>query len=162
MHFTKPHLPINIPVLYSIKRASSKEAPSYDNTTFWSMCCTAFFDFLWVGKFIIPAGGSYDPSCHLSLRDVTVDNRANPRLLQLLLRQSKTDRFKQGVKVYMGATDRTVCPIQAVLSYLKQRSTKPGPLFITGKGKGCMFSSSLKSILHKLKLNQHDYNTNSF
>ena len=129
------------------------------------MCCTAFFGFLRVGAFTIPAGGSYDPSCHPSLHNVAVDNRANPCLLQLLLRQSKTDPFKQGIKVYMGATDSTVCPIQAVLSYLKQRSTKPGPLFITEKGKGwtrSMFSSSLKSILHKLKLNQHGYNTHSF
>ena len=133
-HFTKLRLTITIPILYSIKRALSKEAPSYDNTTFWAMCCTAFFGFLRVGEFTIPAGGSYDTSCHLSLRGVAVDNRANPRLLQLLLRQSKTDPFKQGVKVYMGATDSTVCPIQAVLSYLKQRSTKPGPLFITKKG----------------------------
>jgi len=129
------------------------------------MCCTAFFGFLWVSKFTIPAGGSYDPSCHLSLQGVVVDNRANPHLLQIFLKWSKTDPFKQGVKVYMGATDSTVCPIQAVLSYLKQRSTKLGPLFITEKGKGwtrSMFSSSLKSILHKLKLDQHCYNTHSF
>ena len=94
-----------------------------------------------------------------------VDNRANPHLLQLFLKQSKTDPFKQGVKVYIGATDSTICPIQAVLSYLKQRSTKPGPLFITGEGKGwtrTMFSSKLKCILHKLKLSQHSYNTHSF
>ena len=67
--------------------------------------------------------------------------------------------------MYIGATDSTVCPIQAVLSYLKQRSTKPGPLFITGEGKGwtrTMFSSKLKCILHKLKFSQHSYNTHSF
>ena len=67
--------------------------------------------------------------------------------------------------MYIGATDSTVCPIQAVLSYLKQWNTKPGPLFITEKGKGwtrSMFYSSLKSILHKLKLDQHCYNTHSF
>jgi len=84
--------------------ALSKEAPSYDNTTFWAMCCTAFFGFLRVSKFTIPAGGSYDPSCHLSLRDIAVDNRANPHLLQLFLNQSRTDPFKQGVKVFMGAS----------------------------------------------------------
>jgi len=95
--------------------ALSKKAPSYDNTTFWAMCFTAFFGFLQVSEITIPAGGSYEPSCHLSLCGVVVDNRANPHLLQLFLKRSKTDSFKQGVKVYMDATDSTICPIQAVL-----------------------------------------------
>ena len=87
-HFTKPLLPITIPILRSIKTALSKEAPSYDCTTFWAMCCLAFFGFLRVSEFTIPAEDSYDSSCHLSLGDITVDNRTEPRLLQLFLKQS--------------------------------------------------------------------------
>ena len=77
-HFTKPCLLIIIPILYKIKMVLSKEAPLYDNTTFLAMCYNAFFGFLWVSEFTIPTGGSYDPSCHLSLRDVAVDNRKSP------------------------------------------------------------------------------------
>jgi len=59
-------------------------------------------------------------------------------LLQLLLKQSRTDPFKQGAKVHLGATDSPVCPVKAVLSYLEKRSTRPGPLFITSEGiEGC-------------------------
>ena len=164
-HFTKPRLPITLPILQSIKRALSKDTPSYDNTTFWAMCCLAFFGFLRVSKFTIPGDSTYDPACHLSLNDIAVDSRANPRLLQLLLKQSKTDPFKQGATVHLGATDNPVCPVKAVLSYLEKRSTRPGPLFITSEGKGWtrrMFCASLKSVLHKLKLDQHSYNTHSF
>ena len=79
------------------------------------MCCLALFGFLRVSEFTIPLEGSYGSSCHLSLQDVTVDNRAKPRLLQLLLKQSKTD---PSAEVYIGATDTTICPVKAVLSYL--------------------------------------------
>jgi len=99
------------------------------------------------------------------LDDIAVDSRANPHLLQVLLKQSKTDPFKQGVKVHLGATNSLVCPVKAVLSYLHKRSTRASPLFITSEGKGWtrrMFCASLKSELHNLKLDQHSYNTHSF
>ena len=164
-HFTKPHLPITIPILRTIKTALSKETPSYDSTTFWAMYCLAFFGFLRVSEFTIPAEDSYDSSCHLSLGNIAVDNRTKPRLLQLFLKQSETDRYKQGTTVYMGATDSTVCPVKAVLSYLQKRSTQPGPFFVTEKGKGwtrSTFCVRLKSVLHKLKLDNNCYNTHSF
>ena len=54
-HFTKPRLPITITILHSIKAALAKETPSYDNITFWAMCYLAFFGFLRVSEFTIPA-----------------------------------------------------------------------------------------------------------
>jgi len=91
------------------------------------MCCLAFFRFLRVGEFTIPTESSYSPSHHLSLQDISVDSRTNPCLLQLLLKQSKTDPFRHGAKVYIGAMDTTICPIRAVLAYLAKRSSRPGP-----------------------------------
>jgi len=84
-HVAKPRLPITLPILQSIKRALSKDIPSYDNTTFSAMCCLVFFGFLRVNKFTIPGDSTYDSACHLSLDDIAVDSRANPRLLQVLL-----------------------------------------------------------------------------
>jgi len=101
----------------------------------------------------------------LSLKDVAIDNRKEPRLLQLALKQSKTDTFKQGCKVYVGATDNIICPIKAVISYLSKRTNQPGPLFITKDGKGwtaAMFRAALKSLLVKLKVDKDHYNTHSF
>ena len=145
-HFTKPRLPITFPILRSIKRVLSKDTPSYDNTTFWAMCCLAFFGFLRISEFTTPGDSPYDPASHLSLNDIAVDSRANLRLLQLPLKQSKTDLFKQSVTVHLGATDSPVCPVKAVLLYLVKRDTRPGPLFITSEGKGWtrrMFCASL-------------------
>jgi len=60
----------------------------------------------------------------------------------------------------MGATDSTVCPIMAVLSYPTKKSSQPGPLFIAKEGKGwtrAMFCAGLKSLLVDLNLNKHAY-----
>ena len=160
----KTRLPITIHMLHKMRTLLAKRAPSFYNTTLWAMCCLAFFGFLRVSEFTIPTESSYNPSRHLSLRDIAVDNRKNPRLLQLLLKESKTDPFKQGVKVYVGATDSPVCPIKAMLSYLSERSKIQGPLFITKEGTGwtgTMFRAGLKSLMADLKLDKQCYNTHS-
>ena len=132
----KTRLPITIQMLHSIKTLLSRKPPSFYNTTLWAMCSLAFFGFLRVSEFTLPTESSYESSHHLSLSDIAVDNRKTPRLLQLSLKESKTDPFKQSVKVYLGATDTPVCPIKAILSYLSRRGKKPGPLFITKRGTG--------------------------
>ena len=81
IHSEKTRLPITIQMLYNIKTLLSKKPSSYYNTTLWAMCCLAFFGFLRVSEFTIPTEGSYDPSRHLSLNDIAVDNRKKPRLL---------------------------------------------------------------------------------
>ena len=164
MNSTRTRLPVTIQILHSIRSLLSKESASYNNTTLWAMCCLAFFGFLRVGEFTIPTEGSYNPSCHLSLSDIAVDNRKNSRLLQLFLKQSNTDPFKQGIIVYMVITDSPVCPIKVILSYLDKRSRQPGPFFITKDGKGwttAMFRAGLRSLLDNLKLDKCHYNTHS-
>ena len=164
IHPGKKRLPITIQLLGRIRHLLSKQ-PSYVNTTLWVMCCLAFFGFLRVSEFTILTEGSYEPSCHLSLEDIAMDNRSKPRLLQLFLKQSKTDPFKHGTEVYIGATDTTICPVKAVLSYLGRRNSHPGPLFITEEGKGwtnSMFRAALQCIVETLKLNKRDYNTHGF
>jgi len=51
---------------------------------------------------------------YVLLSDIAVNNRKKPCLLQLSIKESKTN--PQGVKVYVGATDNSVCPIKAILS----------------------------------------------
>lgn len=158
-------LPITIQMLQRIKKLLSRKPPSYNNTTLWAMCCLAFFGFLRVSEFTIPSEGSYDSSRHLSLEDVAIDSKIKPRVLQLFLKESKTDPFKQGAKVFLGATDSTICPIKAVLGYLAKRNHQPGPLFITKEGKGwtsAMFRAALKSLLVELNVDKQCYNTHSF
>ena len=45
----------------------------------------------------VPSQATYDPTIHLSMQDVAVDNRSSPSLVRILIKQSKTDPFRQGV-----------------------------------------------------------------
>ena len=156
-HSPRIRLPITIQILHSIRRLLSQKPRSHANTMLWAACSLAFFGFLRVSEFTILQEGLYDSSCHLSLQDIAIDSRDTPRLLQVVLKQSKMDPFRQGVTLYVGATDCTICPIKAVLSYLAIRGGHTGPLFITQSGKGLtrhMFTTELDSLLAKLNLNK--------
>ena len=131
----------------------------------WAASCLAFFGFLRSIEFTVPSQGTYDSEVHLSLRDIAVDNKANPLLLQVTIEQSKTDPFRQGVTLYLGRTHFPICPVTAVLPYLAVRGNKHGPLFVLKDGRMLtrqLFSSFLQDILGKLQLNESHFNTHSF
>ena len=106
-------LPITIQMMQKFQRLFSQLPSSYDNTMFWAACCLAFFGFLNVSKFTVPNQQDYDSSTHLSLNDVSVDSRANPRLIRVRIKQSKTDPFRQGTDIYLSITDNSICPYLA-------------------------------------------------
>ena len=45
----------------------------------------------------VPSQATYDPTIHLSMQDVAVDNKSSPSLVRILIKQFKTDLFRQGV-----------------------------------------------------------------
>jgi len=75
--------------MQQIQNALVKEPPSYNNVMLWAACCLAFFGFLRVGEFTIPAKGSYNKSSHLSLRGIAMDKHDNPQLLCITIKQLK-------------------------------------------------------------------------
>ena len=40
---------------------------------------------------------AYDPDVHLNLSDLALDSHTNPSVVQLRIKQSKTDPFRQGI-----------------------------------------------------------------
>jgi len=132
----KVRLPITLLIMQSIKRRLSNQPHSYSNIMLWAACCQAFFGFMSVSEFTIPCHTDYDPSLHLSFQDISVDNRDNPRILKVNIKQSKADPFRQGVQIYLGATDTPLCPILCMIPYLARRGTCAGPLFLTEHGQG--------------------------
>ena len=119
----------------------------------WAACCLAFFRFLKVSEFTVPSHNQYDQSCHLSLEDISIDNKVNPRLVRVTIKQSIMDPFCKVVNIYLGATDSSVCPVVGVLPYLALRGMQDGPLFITEHEEGLtgqIFSAFLDLLLAKL------------
>ena len=161
----RTRLPITLQLLHNIKRLLSQQPSCYDNIMLWAMCCLAFFGFLRVSEFTVPTQGDYDESTHLSLKDISIDSRSNPRLIKVHIKQSKTDPFRQGVGIYLGATDSPICPVSGILPYLAVRGTQPGPLFITNDGKyltRLSFSKRINVLLESLQVDTSLYNTHSF
>ena len=71
----------------------------------------------------------YDQEAHLSEGDVMVDSVSKPTVVQVRIKESKTDPFRKGVMVYLGFTEDELCPVAAVTAYLAVRGRDSGPFF---------------------------------
>ena len=148
-----------------IKKVLLKRPHSYHNIMMWAACCLAFFGFLRCSEFTAPSIAEYDPQMHLSVNDLAVDDKANPQLLRVIIKQSKTDPFCQGVTSFLGKIGSPVCPVNAVLPYLAVRGNHLGPLFILADGRmlTCqLFSTFLDNTLDEMHLSHGEFNTHSF
>jgi len=56
----------------------------------------------------MPNQATYDPDTHLSLADVSLDNRVNPTLIAVHIKQSKIDPFRKNVTLYFSETNHPV------------------------------------------------------
>lgn len=134
----KPRLPITPEILRVLKAAwvpgGGAGAPSREGAMLWAACCTGFFGFLRAAEFTVQSLDSYDPGAHLSLADVAIDSHAHPSMVRLAIKASKTDPFRKGVQVFLGRTDKDICPVAALTSYLLVRGKEPGPLFTFADG----------------------------
>ena len=78
----------------------------------------------------MPSQEVFDPDAHLSPSDIAIDNKESPSVIQVTIKQSKTDPFHHGVQLYLGKTGKDICPVTAILPYLALRGASADPLFI--------------------------------
>ena len=109
----------------SIKVVLAHNPNDYNNTLLWAASCLAFYGFLRCGEFSVSSQEAYDLDMYLSLADITLDDKNNPTVIQVTIKQSKTDPFRQGVELYLGKTGKDICPVCLVIG-----GAKPGPLFV--------------------------------
>ena len=121
-------LPITPEVLHKIKSVWS-QASIFNNIMLWAACCLCYFGFLRSGEVTVPSEAAYDGRAHLNADDVAVDDLANPTVMKVTIKASKTDQFRKGVDIYVGRTRNTLCPVEAMLAYLAKRGTSEGLLF---------------------------------
>ena len=108
-------LPITTEVLRAMQRSWSKDPYDYCNIMLWAVC------FFRSGEITLPSASKFDSSCHLTLNDLSVDDPQNPKAICINLKQSKTDPFRKGVQVFIGATSDCLCPVAALMAYLAVR-----------------------------------------
>ena len=164
-HSPKACLPITLQLLQNIYTYLPLQPHCYNNIMMQAACCLAFFGFHRVSEFTTPSDTQYNKDCHLSIDDISIDSRDNTQLLKITLKQSKTDPFRVGVDLYLGATVGTIYPIKALLPYLAVRGQYKGPLFILEDGKYLTrqrLCTWLNGLLTELHIDTRKYNTHSF
>ena len=87
----------------------------------WGICCTAFFGFFRLGELLAPSAKAFDPAYHLNLADLSANHKSDPSVIHLQIKASKTDPFHRGVTVVLGKTGKDLCPVKALLNYLRVR-----------------------------------------
>ena len=136
-----------------------------DARMLWAASCLCFFGFLQSGEVVCPSEKGYDPERHVCLNDVKTDSHQSPSRLEVTLKGSKTDPFRQGCTVHIGATGMSICPVAAVLAYIAVRGKEPGPLFVWESGKfltRAAFVDSLRDALSTAGLASSDHAGHSF
>ena len=130
----KPRLPITPDILVHLKTLWLRPPVNPDYIMLWAAACTGFFGFLRAGEFTVPSVGDYDPEVHLSIGDIALDSHSDPSLICIRIKQSKTDPFRQGADIFVGATKADICPVQALVNYIAVQGTTPGPRFVFRSG----------------------------
>ena len=96
-----------------------------------------FFSFMRSSKIGAYSESDFYPTRNLNTQDVAIDNLANPQILKVCLKCSKTDPFREGSDIFLARTHDELCPVTAMLTWLVKRNAKPaaeGPLFVLQSG----------------------------
>ena len=128
-HRSRPCLPITPTILRQLKRVWDKSADNFDHIMLWAASTTCFFGFMRAGEITVPSQDAYDPIAHLSFKDIVVYAPANPMVMEVCIKASKTDPFRKGVNLYINRANNDLCPITAMMAYLPIRGGSEGPLF---------------------------------
>ena len=118
-----------------------------------------------MGEITSPSDRGFNPQLHLSFSDVAVDSLSARTVLQIHLKQSKTDQFKQGIDMFVGKTCDDLCPVSAVLACLAARQADPGVPFQFEDGKlltPTIFTNRVREALEALGLHSINYAGHSF
>ena len=126
---TRTRLPITIShlKLFQCFLAIPKTG-QFDSIMFWAAMTLAFFGFLRLSE--LTCNGAYSQDIHLSPSDITfLPTWDDPVHFSVRIKASKTDPFRTGQTILIGKSDQTICPLQAMQTYLLVRGSSPGPLF---------------------------------
>ena len=157
-------LPVTPHIMFKVRESLSLSS-NPDRRVIWAVITTAFFGFFRLGELLPESATGFNIATDLAWGDVAVDNRQAPKMVQIHLKKSKTHQFGRGVDVVVGTTGSPLCPVAAVVDYISERGSQPGPFFLnpdkTALTKS-QFVSRFRSTLQLLGFPQDDYAGHSF
>ena len=130
-------------ILRAIKAVWQKDPspPSPNARILWAASCLCFFVlcfFVFLRSGEIGRARSYaqrkphltlNPTWSLQTLRWTAGQPHPPSAMQVRIKASKTDPFRQGFTLHIGVAEGVLCPVAAVLTYMVSRGGDPGPLF---------------------------------
>ena len=105
-------------------------AAGRDSTAYWAIATAAFFGFFRLGELLVEAETSHNPTLHLCWGDVAINDRSAAMMVKFHLRKSKCDQFGTGADVLLGRSGYQLCPVAAILAYIKARGDTQGAFFV--------------------------------
>lgn len=128
-----PRLPITVTHLYKLHNfINNKQIPFMDKLLLWSAITTAFFGLLRSAEYTSSHVKQYNSSYTLLLSDVSFS--PNLTYMAIKIRASKTDPFRTGCTVRIGATGNHLCPVSALYHFIRHRTSINRPLFTYSDG----------------------------
>ena len=164
-HQPREREPITFQIMEHLHSVLSKHPGNYKAIMIWAACCLAYFGLLRVSEFTTSSPDYFDSSTDLLLSDVPLDNHVSPTTIQIILKQSKNDKFRAGTTICLGKTTHAVCPVDALVQYLAMRGGTPAPLFLLPNNQsltGASFRSALKKAFQELHMDHRRFNTHNF
>ena len=162
---TRCRLPITPEILKKLRQVWDQSPQKRDAQMMWAASCLCFFGFLRSGETGTPTCKDYDQAYHLCVDDVRVNSRSSPTFIQVRIKASKTDAYRQGVMIYVGRTANNLCPVAAVLTYMVARGQDSGPLFKWENGRFLTreaFVAAVRKALAEAGIAPKDYLGHSF
>ena len=135
------------------------------NRALWAACCVEFFSFLCCSEFMAPDSGPFDPQVHLCMADLAYVHDETHNHIEVQIKASTTDQYRQGMRVALGATGASICPVSALLNYLTIRGNCPGALFVNENGSPMrrgQFVLKVQQALQQTGVIRHHFNGHSF
>ena len=135
----------------------------WDKSMFQATMSLAFHGFLRSNEFVSPTQTTWNPEINLSPKDIKVSDNQ----LLVNIKSSKTDPFRKGQQIALGASHTKVCPIKSMRRYWQNRRkiSHNLPLFILDNG-GYLtrekLAFTLKELLQDLGMEPSHFSTHSF
>jgi integrase len=100
----------------------------------WAATMLAFFGLLRVSEYAAASAGKFDPLQQLTLGDITFKVEKGLEYVVVHIKRSKTDVFREGTTIAVGATGGPLCPVAALKAMLRDRRSSQqhpsSPLFV--------------------------------
>jgi site-specific recombinase XerD len=72
-------------------------------------------------------------------------------MLQIHIKGSKMDQWRQGTRLVVGHTNSHICPVKSILAYIAVRGFQEGPLFLKQNGAPLTQQSLISSVRTTLR-----------